>query len=193
MKEKHKKRLRTYTYIAILISFIVLWIFFREEAILYGLSCIFFFSLIFEKDKLWAWIPAFIISWVWVYLAREMYMGYSGFKYNIYGVSLFPILAWPTLLMLGYFVLFSAVKAKNQLFRWLKMCIVWAVGLIIIESVGYNLLGVHLSQGTQYAGWPILNCFHSPAWMQVSYFSVGFFFYGSIAYFEKRLRDKSVS
>ena len=50
--------------------FAVIFYFNRESGVLIGTSLIFILSFITERDKTWAWIPALIISWLWVYAAK---------------------------------------------------------------------------------------------------------------------------
>ncbi|MCD6579554.1 hypothetical protein J7L48_08750 [bacterium] len=163
----------------------------KEIGILIGLVLIVLISFITESDKIWAWIPAVIISWLWVFLIRNIYAAYGGLRYSIFGISLFPILAWPTLLMLGYFFFELFIKHESQFIRWLKMSFFWAIGLITVETVGYNVLGIHLGYGTQFQGWPILNCFHSPWWMQMGYFLNGFIFYGIVAFYLNKRKQRT--
>ncbi len=164
----------------------------KEKGLLTGFILIVVISILAEKDKIWAWIPAIIISWLWVFIIRNIYAAYGGLKYSVFGISLFPILAWPTLLMLGYFFFELFIKHENYLIKWLKMCFFWTIGLITVESIGYNVLGIHLSYGIQFHGWPILNCFHSPWWMQMGYFLNGFIFYGIISLYLQYKRKNFV-
>lgn len=166
--------------------FAVIFYFNREYGILIGTSLIFILSFITERDKIWAWIPALAISWPWVYAAKDIYSSYNVLKYSFYGVSLFPIAAWPTLLMVMYFLIFVRIKGRSRWSRWLKFSTIYSIGIIFFEYLGYNYAGVHLDFGTVYAGWPILNIFHCPWWVQTAYFSNGIIFSGIIAFFSDR-------
>ncbi len=166
--------------------FAVIFYFNRETGVLIGTSLIFILSFITERDKIWAWIPALTISWLWVYAAKDIYSSYNVFKYSFYGVSLFPIAAWPTLLMLMYFLILVRINGRSRWSRWLKFSIIYSISIILFEYLGYNFAGVHLASGTVYAGWPILNIFHTPWWVQTAYFSNGIIFSGIIAFFSDR-------
>ncbi len=158
----------------------------RESGILLVASLIFILSFVTERDKIWAWVPALTISWLWVYAAKGIYSGYNIFQYSFYGVSLFPIAAWPTLLMALYFLVLTRISGSNRLLQWLKFSVSYSICIILIEYLGYNFAGVHLDSGTVYAGWPILNIFHCPWWMQAAYFLNGIIFCGIIAFFSDK-------
>jgi len=166
--------------------FAVIFYFNRESGVLIGTSLIFILSFITERDKIWAWIPALTISWLWVYAAKDIYSSYNVFKYSVYGVSIFPIAAWPTLLMVMYFLFLTRINGRNRWRKWLKFSITYSICIILFEYLGYNFAGVHLASGTVYAGWPILNIFHCPWWVQAAYFLNGIIFCGVIAFFSDR-------
>ena len=164
----------------------VIFYFDMELGVLMVPSMIFILSFVTERDKIWAWIPALIISWLWIYAARDIYSGYNVFKYSFYGVALFPIVAWPSMLMGMYFLVFVRINGRSRWRNWLKFFISYSFFLILSEYLGYNFAGVQLTSGTVYAGWPVLNIFHCPWWMQAAYFLNGIVFCGIIAFFSDR-------
>jgi hypothetical protein len=168
--------------------FIIVLIFHREIGFVSGFLLLIIISFLFEKDKLWVWIPAIIISWIWVYIARDIYSGYNTFNLSIMNISLFPVIIWPTGLVFGYYFLFPKVRGRNWMIKWVKMFIIYSFALIMFESIGYNLFGICLDYGksNMYHGWPVLNCFHSPQWMQFGYFLNGLVFYGVASFFSER-------
>ncbi len=170
---------------AALISAVIFY-FNMELGVLMVPSMIFILSFVTERDKIWAWVPALAISWLWVYAAKEIYSGYNVFKYSFYGVSIFPIVAWPTMLMGMYFLVFVHINGRNRWYKWLKFTLIYSFFLILSEYLGYNFAGVRLTSGTGYAGWPVLNIFHCPWWMQAAYFLNGIVFSGIIAFFSDR-------
>jgi len=164
----------------------VIFYFHTETGVLAFAAMIFVLSFITERDKIWAWIPAFFISWLWVFTARDLYGSYNVFKYSFYGITLFPIAAWPAMLMGMFFLIFAQIKGGNRRMKWLKYSLCYSGCLILAEYIGYNFAGVHLSSGSVYPGWPVLNIFHCPWWMQAGYFLNGIVFCGIIAFFSSR-------
>ena len=158
----------------------------REIGVLTIPVMIFILSFVTERDKVWVWTPAFAVSWLWVFAARDVYSGYNVFAYSFYGVSVFPIVAWPSMLAGMHFLIFIRVKGRSRWGNFLKYFGCFSFFLILSEYIGYNVAGVQLSSGTAYPGWPILNIFHCPWWMQIGYFLNGFVFSGIIAFFSDR-------
>lgn len=164
------------------LSFFILFFINKEIGMLYGCSLIILFGSFMERDRMWVFFPALLVSWSWVYIGRGVYSGYSDvFRYSVWGISLFPIIAWPTILFLAYLGLYSRVKANSWWNKWLKLSVIYCIGIIFFEYWGYNIAGVRLDSGTAYPGWPILNIFHCPWWMQVAYFLNGIIFFGIVS------------
>ena len=113
-----------------------------------------------------------------------MYSGYEVFKLSVFGVTLFPIIIWPSVLMLWYFINPPFKKTKKWYKKWMKFSVVYCIGIILFEFIGYNIFGVKLDAGQSYPGWPVLNIFHSPVWMQVAYFLIGITFAGVFSFYE---------
>ena len=155
-----------------------------DYAFVFGLIALGIISLILERNKLWAWIPAIAVSGIWMAIAHHFYYGYDSLKLNVFGVALFPILAWPLGLMAGFLMISPLLKMEVWHQRWIAMAVIYVIGLIALETIFYNLLGVKLHYGKSYPGWPLLNCFHIPRWMQLGYFLNGIIFYGITSYVE---------
>ncbi len=170
------------------ISFFIVFYFDKEVGMLYGCSLIVILGVILSRKKMWALLPAVLVSWIWVYIGRDVYSGYADvFQYTVKGVSLFPIFAWPTILFLGYLAVYPYIKAGNWWSKWIKMSIIYCFGIILFEFFGYNFAGVQLDSGTAYAGWPILNIFHCPWWMQMAYFLNGIAFFGLVVLIDYKI------
>jgi hypothetical protein len=133
-------------------------------------------SLMMFPRKLWALVPAVIIGGSWVFLARDMYSGYNLFQLSFSGVTLFPLFAWVSGLYLFYLLLGPAVGKRTRKVSWFIQAGTYCFVIIIAEYIGYNILGIHLDAGTAYTGWPVLNIFHCPLWMQAGYFANGLIF-----------------
>ncbi len=167
--------------------FVAIVIIRMEYAFIYGFFTLIAVSFFLEKKKFWAWIPALAVSWLWIYIATAVwnaYYGYDDLKFYIFGIAVFPIVTWPLGLMAGYLIVVPFIKIENRFKKWMMIFLIYAVGLILLESVGHNIIGLHLHYGKQFRGWPVLNCFHSPPWMQIGYFLNGFVFYGLTSFLE---------
>ena len=140
---------------------------------------------IFRPRRLVGWLPAIIVSIVWIRISGSMYDGYNIFRLRMFGITAFPMIAWPTGLAFAYLYLVPLVRIRPWPLRWLLLGLVYSVGIIIAEWLGYNMLGVHLDAGRAYRGWPILNIFHCPWWMQVAYFVNGIAFMGMASWMER--------
>ncbi|MBN2875120.1 MAG: hypothetical protein JXM71_08490 [Spirochaetales bacterium] len=143
-------------------------------------------AALFRPGRLKGWIPALIVSAVWILLSGDVYRGYNVFKIKIFGVSAFPMIAWPTALAFSYAYLVPLFRQRPWLKQWLVLSASYSGGLILAEWVGYNVFGIHLDSGRAYHGWPLLNIFHCPWWMQVAYFTNGISFMGMAAWMDRK-------
>lgn len=153
-----------------------------DAAIILSAVAVLVFGLLFRPGSLRLWIPALLISAVWIIASGDMYAGYNVFKLEVSGLALFPMIAWPTGLMAAHHLIAVHVRAKTWLLRWLILSTLYSLAIIAMEWVGYNLLGVHLDRGLAYPGWPVLNIFHCPGWMQAAYFLNGILFMGAVSW-----------
>ena len=140
---------------------------------------------VFRPRRLTGWIPALVVSLAWIAVSGDMYAGYNVFRLRIFGITAFPVIAWPTALAFAYLYLVPLVRARPWPLRWLYLATVYSVGIILVEWLGYHSLGVHLDAGKAYTGWPILNIFHCPWWMQLAYFANGIVFMGISSWMER--------
>lgn len=127
-------------------------------------------SVVLERGKLWVWLPALAISWTWIAVNHDNYAGYNYASIRILGISLLPILAWPTLLVTFYFAFFPLYRAHCGWRLWARLSGTLFALLVAMEYVGYHWLDIHLKTDVAYAGWPLLDVFHCPVRMQVCYF-----------------------
>lgn len=142
------------------------------------------FTCIYDRNKMWAWIPAIAIGVVFVYFVRDMYTSYNLFTLKLRGVTIFPAIAWTIMLMIWYLLVEPHVSHKVWWCKWLVNALLYCGGLIAFEYIGYNILGVRLGAGSAYNGWPFLNIFHAPWWMQTWYFFNGIAFIGIVVLFD---------
>ncbi|PKL09951.1 MAG: hypothetical protein CVV51_01180 [Spirochaetae bacterium HGW-Spirochaetae-7] len=157
-----------------------------DAAIVAAAVACFIIGAVFRPRRLVGWIPALVVSLTWIAISGDMYAGYNVFKLHILGITAFPIIAWPTALAFAYLYLVPLVQAKPWPRRWLYLAAVYSVGIIAAEWLGYHLLGVHLEAGKAYPGWPILDIFHCPWWMQLAYFANGTVFMGMASWMERK-------
>lgn len=156
-----------------------------DAAILFSAACALVVGIVFRPHRLRGWIPACIITVTWVSFSGSMYAGYNTFRLYVFGIALFPLLAWPVGLMLGYYYALPRVTIKPWMLRWLVLSTIYSVGLILFEIIGYHVLGIHLDAGKAYPGWPYLEIFHCPWWMQVVYFLNGIVFMGVSSWIDR--------
>lgn len=159
--------------------------YFDAAIVMAAVECIIVTAL-FRPRRLLGWIPAIVITASWIILSGNIYSGYNTFRLKLFGIAAFPVIAWSTTLAFAYAYLVPLFRQRYWPRRWLRLCAVYAVGIIAVEWFGYNLLGIHLEAGKAYNGWPVLNIFHCPWWMQVAYFVNGFAFMGCAAWMDRR-------
>jgi len=126
------------------------------------------------KENLMLLSAGLFLSLIWVLIGANMYSyNYAFFEFR--GFDWFPFLAWGVGLYLIYiFYLWFAKNLKEAAFLkrfFLFLAIYWPV-LIVAETIGYHLLGIHDLSTAAYPGLPICDCMHSPFWMQIVYFSL---------------------
>jgi hypothetical protein len=151
----------------------------KDLGIILGGLLVLGLGMALARDRMWVWLPALAITWIWVFfIAREYYTGYNNIHYRLFGVSILPIVAWPSILALSAYLLLPIFGRGCWWRRWLSLSLLYVVGLILIEYIGYHLLDVHLNRGKENLGWPWLDILHIPVWMQIGYLCNGMAFYG---------------
>ncbi len=156
-----------------------------DASIIFACAGAFALGAIFRRHQLRGWIPALIVAFVWVSASGDVYHGYNTFKLHVFGKSIFPMLAWPAGLVMGYYYIVPHIKIKSWPKRWLVLSLVYSFGLIVLETIGYNVLNIKLDTGNGYPGWPVLNILHCPWWMQVVYFANGIIFMGAVSWMDR--------
>lgn len=139
------------------------------------------FGMILARDRMWVWLPALAITWTWVFgIAREYYAEYNIIHYQVLGISILPLVAWPSILVLSAYHLLPVFGQGSWRKNWLKLSLLYAAGLILLEYISYHFLNIRLSRGKEIPGWPWLDIMHIPLWMQIGYLCNGVAFYGII-------------
>ncbi|MBN1243598.1 MAG: hypothetical protein JXA15_12925 [Spirochaetales bacterium] len=163
----------------------VLLSFSYDAAILAAAFLTLLLAALFHPGRLKGWIPAVAITAAWMLVSGRMYEGYNVFKLELFGLAVFPMVAWPTGLAFAYLYLVPAIRLRPWLKRWALLALVYSIGIIAAEWLGYHALGVHLDRGTAFRGWPILDIFHCPWWMQLAYFANGILFMGAASWMDR--------
>jgi len=180
---------RTYVeiaYVAVSLSLIALLLRFSyDAAILAAAFLTVLAAALFRPGRLKGWIPAVAITAVWMLASGRMYEGYNVFKLELFDLAVFPMVAWPTGLSFAYLYAVPAVRVRPWPRRWAALAAIYSAGIIVAEWLGYHALGVHLDRGTAFRGWPVLDIFHCPWWMQLAYFANGIVFMGAAAWMDR--------
>jgi len=185
MNEKNKHMTELFIVSACVLSAGLLLRISYDAAIMFSAVCALAVGIVFRPHRLRGWIPAFIITLIWIAASGNMYAGYNTFHLYVFGIALFPILAWPVGLMLGYYYALPRIMLYPWQLRWIVLSVIYSVGLILFEIIGYHVLGIHLDAGKAYPGWPYLRIFHCPVWMQVAYFLNGIVFMGISSWMDR--------
>ncbi|MBR9703195.1 hypothetical protein GOV10_04105 [Candidatus Woesearchaeota archaeon] len=106
-----------------------------------------------------------------------------------FGISLFPLFAWP----LGLFTtkLFHEEWAPKKYSLLSFLIIYWGL-LLFEEIVGYHFLGIQNIGTALYAGLPFCNCLHAPWFMQLTYLLMGPLYFFILTLVKKYSNSKRV-
>jgi len=116
-----------------------------------------------------------LIALVWVVYANNNY-NYNFETFKIFGLNSYVLFSFAVGLFTGY-IIYSHWEHKIKEKKWyqklmLFVLIYWPL-LILVETLAYYLFNIHNVSAGIYAGLPLCNCMHAPAWMQISYFLIG--------------------
>lgn len=120
-------------------------------------------------------VLSLIIAVTWTYATRQMYDYNMSFT-SVSGVSLFPIVGWTLALFTGYFAVNAIIKhagVRHIAIQFVIVGLFYAIAVVIAETVGYHVIGIQNIGTSAYAGLPVCDCLHAPAWMQIGYFALG--------------------
>lgn len=136
-----------------------------QAIIIIGSVILLFYMLMKYKKKVGQQLLiAFLISLWWV-----SYSGiyeYTTENHVLFGVNLYPLLLWT----LGL-VLLREVYEKLKGNRFIKATLIYIVGIIALEYIGYQLLGIRLA--CSYRGLFNNSIMHAPTYSQIFYFIIG--------------------
>ncbi len=137
---------------------------------------------------------SFIMAFLWQVVGGKEYF-YGKDFWTLYGINIYPLLAWTIGLFVVYMVFFyvyenifgtnKKVLKKPATKLFLFMLFYWIV-LIVAETLAFHVFGFKNLGGANYAGLPICDCIHSPHWMQAVYLSMGPIYITIIYLFKSR-------
>ena len=140
-----------------------------------------------RTSLLYPFAVATLISFVWIFFARNQY----AYNYNfivLWKINLFPFFAWAMGLFSSYllYLHYEHILIRKIGRGFIKMLAFFSALylplLILVEDIGYNFLDIHNLAAANYSGLPFCNCLHGPAWMKLAYFLIGPLFF-TICYF----------
>lgn len=118
---------------------------------------------------------SFCIAICWTYATKHLYDYNQPFAV-VLEMSLFPVIGWTLALTTGYAVTAYILKRfsiHRLVLQFAVVILFYFIAVIITETVGYHVFNVHNIGTSQYAGLPLCDCLHAPAWMQFGYFALG--------------------
>lgn len=165
--------------LAIILTLVAIY-FLEPGIVLFAILAIYIFYLWQTKSKDYKMlINAFLVSVIWILIAYKMYQYNERIALKFLGIPLFPLVAWIISLMAFYYLSKAVLELFPKYFDKKHKKIIFSIFfysslMIIFESIGYNILGIHLA--SNYPGLSICNCLHAPLWMQIGYFLNGYVF-----------------
>lgn len=134
-----------------------------------------FLLLTTRKKAFYRLIVASIVALFWGAIANDMY-SYNLKMFTLYGITVFPIIAWAVGLFTIY-IIYSKTEAFINIDSMLKKAVLFTLlywlFLISVETISYHLIGFHNLATASYSGLPICDCLHAPNWMKVAYLFIG--------------------
>jgi len=109
---------------------------------------------------------ALLISYIWV-RGSGIYLGYTQLNHCLFGVNLFPFVAWVTGLVILREI-YERAKGKD---KFLRISIFYIITVIVFEYIGYNYWGIQLV--TNYPGLFGYELMHMPWFGKLYYLTIG--------------------
>lgn len=137
---------------------------------------------------------SFLLSFSWVFFAREEY-GYNYSFYEYKNINLFPLIAW-TLGLFGFYLFFlfinNNLKIQRAVREFIFFVIIYWIFLLTVETIGYHIFNINNIATSAYDGLPLCNCMHAPRWMQSAYFLLGPLYFVICSLFNHKKRIISI-
>lgn len=133
-----------------------------------------------RTNKLWGFlgvplVMAFVMALLWSVVTRDMYSYNMNFA-SVLHISVFPLIGWTIALTVGFALIQTLIKQCNIQRRALQLTLtilLYVIGMLVVETIGYHVVGIQNLGTSQYTGLPYCNCLHAPIWMQFGYFVMG--------------------
>lgn len=177
MRHAKIKKARFFSDKLIFIGVLSLFLFFNPSLVLM-LTYVLLFPYLYITKRSSAYshlLIATIFAVVWVIIANDFY-GYNQTMIKIFGLNAFPLFAWSSGLLFSY-TLYAFISHKYSIrtfqTKFLIFVLIYIPGLIVVETIGYHVLGIQNLATAHYVALPICHCIHAPLWMQMSYFLIG--------------------
>lgn len=117
---------------------------------------------------------AFIVSLIWVSIAKENYHYGDGFL-EIHGFCPYPVFVWgmglfAVSLLISHTEHLTGTSLPRRLAFYTVLC---TALIIVVEYSAFHIFRFQNQATLKYAPVPVINCIHGPRWMQVMYFLLG--------------------
>ena len=118
---------------------------------------------------------AFVISSVWVYVARDIYL-YNVDTLTIGEVNMYALVAWSLGLLVSYLLYLVTSRYFKPKLWWQKLIVfngTYVPILLLLETVAYHVFNVVNVGTATYSGISFCDCLHAPTWMKWWYILAG--------------------
>jgi len=129
------------------------------------LALIYMYKKFGKKDIRTELIIAFLMSLIWV--TQSGFYTYKTGNYILFGINLFPLVAWTAGLVLLK-ELYESMKGK---YRYLKIVGFYLLMIMAIEYIGYNYWNIQIN--SCYPGLFGIEMMHMPSFGQLYYLTAG--------------------
>lgn len=116
-----------------------------------------------------------LVAVTWAYITRDMYNYNLGFG-TVLGLNIFPVLSWTFGLAAMYLIatyVFDILNIRGAAARFALFTACYMTVVVVVETLGYHVLGVKNIGTSAYTGLVFCDCLHAPVWMQAGYFLLG--------------------
>lgn len=142
---------------------------FQDAVILSSLIAIGFMVIRYKKKVGQELFVAVLMTTSWIMISK-LYDYTSGNRL-VFGVNVFTLVAWTFGLVILREFYEQIVTAKNRVKTFFFIWFMYAVLIILIEFVGYNLMGIQIAAG--HPGIMGIAAMHVPCWGKIYYLTAG--------------------
>ncbi len=127
------------------------------------------------------------LATTWTLALGDLYY-YNTASLTLASVNLYALSAWAAGLLIGYMLYSRARRIIKWRKSWQKLILfnlIYIPLLLAVETIAYHTFNVVNVGTSMYAGLPICDCIHAPAWMQLSYLIMGTVYLISVWFVDK--------